>query len=104
MRIIITETQKELLDYNRLSPCIKRRLDLPRIDEMISTYVMSAIRYESNKSNVVNVVIDSIYSNISDYIEVCWGDESYYQFSTNVKRFLTSRYENQINNEFEEFY
>ena len=104
MRIIITETQKELLDYNRLSPCIKRRLDLPLLDEKVLTFVDRAVKFGS-VSTVINLTIDYLYSMVSDDVEVCWGyDESYYQFSTSVKRFLTSRYEDQIIDIYDEFY
>jgi hypothetical protein len=103
MQIIITETQKELLDYNRLSPCIKRRLDLPLLNEKVIEYVDYAVNFGS-VSTVINLTIDYLYSIISDDVEVCWGDESYYQFSTGVKRFLTSRYEDQIKDIYEEYY
>lgn len=103
MRIIITETQKELLDYNRLSPCIRRRLDIPVLDEKVLTYVDRAVNFGS-VSIVINLTIDYLYSMVSDDVEVCWGDESYYQFSTSVKRFLTSRYEDQIIDIYDEFY
>ena len=103
MQIIITETQKELLDYNRLSPCIKRRLDLPLLDEKVIEYVR-AVNFGS-VSTVINLTIDYLYSMVSDDVEVCWGDdESYYQFSTGVKRFLTSRYEDRIKDIYDEYY
>ena len=104
MRIIITETQKELLDYNRLSPCIRRRLDLPVLDEKFLPYVEYTVTYR-NLNDVINLTIDYLYSLVSEDIEVCWGDdESYYQFSTRVERFLTSRYEDQIIDIYDEFY
>ena len=103
MQIIITETQKELLDYNRLSPCIKRRLDLPLLDEKVIEYVR-AVNFGS-VSTVINLTIDYLYSMVSDDVEVCWGyDKSYYQFSTGVKRFLTSRYEDRIKDIYDEYY
>lgn len=103
MKIIITENQKELLDYNRLSPCIKRRLDLPLLNEKFLPYVEMEVKFGS-VSTVINLTIDYLYSMVSDDVEVCWGDESYYQFSTRVKRFLTSRYEDQIIDIYDEFY
>ena len=103
MQIIITETQKELLDYNRLSPCIKRRLDLPLLDEKVIEYVR-AVNFGS-VSTVINLTIDYLYSMVYEDVEVCWGDdESYYQFSTGVKRFLTSRYEDRIKDIYDEYY
>jgi len=103
MRIIITETQKELLDYNRLSYCIKRRLDLPVLDEKVVTYVEMAVKFGS-VSTVIYLTIDYLYSMVSDDVEVCWGDESYYQFSTSIKRFLTSRYEDTITKYYKSYY
>jgi hypothetical protein len=106
MRIIITETQKELLDYNRLSYCIKRRMDLPMIDETVISIMDELIisRLSLSLSDTLYLVIDTIYSNISDDVEVCWGDETYYQFSTSIKRFLTSRYEDTITKYYKSYY
>jgi len=104
MRIIITETQKELLDYNRLSYCIKRRLDLPMIDETVISIMDELIISRFSFQDFVNTIIDTIYSNIGDYVEICWGDETYYQFSTSIKRFLTSRYEDTITKYYKSYY
>ena len=35
MKIIITESQKESLDYYQLSNCVKRRIDLDGIDDIV---------------------------------------------------------------------
>jgi len=104
MRIIITETQKELLDYNWLSNCVKRRLDLNELDEMVISIMDELIISRLSLSDTLYLVIDTIYSNISDYVEICWGDETYYQFSTSIKRFLTSRYEDTITKYYKSYY
>ena len=104
MRIIITETQKELLDYNRLSSCIKRRLDLPVLDEKVITYVDYVVKF-GDVDRVINLTIEYLYSLVYEDVEVCWGDdESYYQFSTSIKRFLTSRYEDTITKYYKSYY
>jgi hypothetical protein len=104
MRIIITETQKELLDYNRLSSCIKRRFDLPVLDEKVITYVDYVVKF-GDVDRVINLTIEYLYSLVYEDVEVCWGDdESYYQFSTSIKRFLTSRYEDTITKYYKSYY
>ena len=35
MKIIITESQKKSLDYSYLSNCIKRRIDLDDLDNIV---------------------------------------------------------------------
>jgi hypothetical protein len=106
MRIIITETQKELLDYNRLSYCIKRRMDLPMIDETVISIMDELIISRFSFQDFVNMIIENLYEILetrSD-VEICWGDETYYQFSTSIKRFLTSRYEDTITKYYKSYY
>ena len=35
MKIIITESQKQSLDFNNLSNCIKRRFDFDKVDDIV---------------------------------------------------------------------
>ena len=106
MRIIITETQKELLDYNRLSNCVKRRLELNVLDDTVISIINELPVSIFSFQDFVNTTIDNLYEKLETIsnFEICWGDESYYQFSTSIKRFLTSRYEDTITKYYKTYY
>lgn len=106
MKIIITESQKQSLDFNNLSNCIKRRLDIDAVDAIVikAMEVLVGVRsfIESFVESVTNFTYDKL--DLEYGIEVCWGDETWTEFSTPIKLFIKSRYEKSMEEYFEDYY
>jgi len=106
MKIIITESQKQLLDFNNLSNCIKRRMDIDALDKIVikAMEVLVGVRsfIESFVESVSNFVYDKL--DLEYGIEICWGDETWEQFSTPIKLFIKSRYEKLMEEYYEDYY
>jgi hypothetical protein len=106
MKIIITESQKQLLDFNNLSNCIKRRMDIDALDKIVikAMEVLVGVRsfIESFVESVINVIYDKL--EIEYGIEICWGNESWTEFNTPIKLFIKSRYEKLIEEYFKDYY
>ena len=106
MKIIITESQKEQLDYDYLSSCVKRRIDLDGVDDIVNEAMYEFVSVRSTMEGFFETIIDYVYDqlDISYNIEKCWNDETWHKFSTPIKRFLDSRYESIIKKYFEDYY
>jgi len=54
----------------------------------------------------IDMVINYTYDRVDeDYgVEKCWGDQSFDEFSTPIKRFISSRYEAKLKEYFENHY
>jgi hypothetical protein len=106
MKIIITESQKESLDYYQLSNCIKRRLDIDALDKIVIKAMEVLVGVRSSIESFVESVCNFTYDKLDlEYgIEICWGDETWEQFSIPIKRFLDSRYDDTIKKYFENYY
>ncbi len=106
MKIIITESQKEQLDYDYLSSCIKRRIDLDGVDDIVNESMEEFVSVRPTMEGFFETIINYTYDRLDiDYgIEKCWGDETFYRFSTPIKQFLDSRYESIIKKYFEDYY
>ena len=106
MKIIITESQKQSLDFNNLSNCIKRRLDIDAVDKIVikAMEVLVGVRsfIESFVESVCNFTYDKL--DLEYGIEICWGDETWAEFSTPIKLFIKSRYEKSMEEYFEDYY
>ena len=106
MKIIITESQKESLDYYQLSNCVKRRMDLDGVDDIVDEAMEEFVSLRDTIGGFMEMVINYTYDRVDeDYgVEKCWGDETWNQFSTPIKRFLDSRYESKLKEYFENYY
>lgn len=106
MKIIITESQKESLDYYQLSNCIKRRIDLDGIDDIVDEAMEEFVSLRNTTEGFIDMVINYTYDLVDeDYgVEKCWGDEYWDEFSAPIKRFLDSRYESKLKEYFENYY
>ena len=106
MKIIITESQKESLDYYQLSNCIKRRMDLDGIDDIVDEAMEEFVSLHHSIEGFMVMVINYTYDRVDeDYgVEKCWGDEYWDEFSTPIKRFISSRYEAKLKEHFENHY
>ena len=106
MKIIITESQKESLDYYQLSNCIKRRIDLDGIDDIVDEAMEEFVSLRDTIGGFIEMTINYTYDRVDeDYgVEKCWGDETWNKFSTPIKRFLDSRYESKLKEYFENYY
>ena len=106
MKIIITESQKESLDYYQLSNCVKRRIDLDGVDDIVDEAMEEFVSLHNSIEDFMDMVINYTYDRLDiDYgIEKCWDDETWNQFSTPIKRFLDSRYGTAIKKYFENHY
>jgi hypothetical protein len=106
MKIIITESQKESLDYYQLSNCVKRRIDLDGVDDIVDEAMEEFVSLRSTTEGFIDMVINYTCDIIDkDYgVEKCWGDEYWDEFSAPIKRFLSSRYESKLKEYFENYY
>jgi len=118
MKIIITESQKESLDYYQLSNCIKRRIDLDGVDDIVDEAMEEFVSLHHSIEGFMVMVInytmeviffdimDNIYDRVDeDYgVEKCWGDEYWDEFSAPIKRFISSRYEAKLKEYFENYH
>ena len=106
MKIIITESQKQSLDYYQLSNCIKRRIDLDVVDGIVNKAMEVLVTNRPSIESFVESVSDFTYDKLDlEYgIEKCWGDETWRQFSIPIKRFLDSRYDDTIKKYFKNYY
>ena len=106
MKIILTEDQNQALNYSKLSNCVKRRMILDEldniVDEAMEDYVTTRNTIESFVDDVTNYAYDKLDAEYG--IEQCWGDETFYRFFIPIKRFLISRYESSLNKYFEDYY
>lgn len=106
MKIIITESQKQSLDFNNLSNCIKRRLDIDAVDKIVikAMEVLVGVRPSVHDfiESVCNLTYDKL--DLEFGIEVCWGDETWSEFTTPIKLFIKSRYEKSMEEYFEDYY
>jgi hypothetical protein len=105
MKIIITESQKESLDYYQLSNCIKRRIDLDRIDDIVDEYMEEFVSLFDTIGGFMEMVINNTcYRVDKDYdMEKCWR-YNWNEFSASFKRFISSRYEAKLKEYFENYY
>ena len=106
MKIIITESQKEQLDYDYLSSCIKRRIDLDGIDDIVDEAMEEFVSLRDTIGGFMDMVINYTYDRVDeDYgVEKCWGDQYWDEFSAPIKRFISSRYEAKLKEYFENHY
>jgi hypothetical protein len=109
MKIIITESQKESLDYYRLSNCVKRRMDLDGIDDIVDEAMREFVSVRNTIESFIDTTINYTYDQLDiEYgIEECWGiDEDIFwdEFSAPIKRFISSRYEAKLKEYFENHY
>jgi hypothetical protein len=106
MKIIITESQKESLDYYQLSNCVKRRIDLDGVDDIVDEAMEEFVSLRNTTEGFIDMVINYTYDLVDeDYgVEKCWGDQSFDEFSAPIKRFLSSRYESKLKEYFENYY
>ena len=106
MKIIITESQKESLDYYQLSNCVKRRIDLDGVDDIVDEAMEEFVSLRDTIGGFIEMTINYTYDRVDeDYgVEKCWGDETWKKFSTPIKRFLDSRYESKLKEYFENYY
>lgn len=106
MKIIITESQKESLDYYQLSNCVKRRMDIDDIDDIVTDTMEGCVEIHDSIENFVTSVIEQTYDqlDIQYGIEKCWGDIYWDEFSAPIKRFISSRYEAKLKEYFENHY
>jgi len=106
MKIIITESQKESLDYYQLSNCIKRRIHLDGVDDIVNDTMEGCVEIHNSIQDFVDSVINKTYDQLDiEYgIEKCWGNEYWDEFSAPIKRFISSRYEAKLKEYFENHY
>ena len=106
MKIIITESQKQSLDFNNLSNCIKRRVDIDAVDKIVIKAMEVLVGVRPSIKNFVESVCNYTYDKIDiEYgIEVCWGDGTWTEFSTPIKLFIKSRYEKSMEEYYEDYY
>ena len=107
MKIIITESQKESLDYYQLSNCIKRRMDLDGVDNIVDEAMEEFVSLHHSIEGFMVMVINYTYDRVDeDYgVEKCWGANTYWdEFSAPIKRFISSRYEAKLKEYFENHY
>ena len=106
MKIIITESQKESLDYYQLSNCIKRRIDLDGIDDIVDEAMEEFVSLRDTIGGFIEMTINYTYDRVDeDYgVEKCWGDIFWDEFATPIKRFISSRYEAKLKEHFENHY
>ena len=73
MKIIITESQKESLDYYQLSNCIKRRIDLDGIDDIVDEAMEEFVSLRDTIGGFMDMVINYTYDRVDeDYgVEKC---------------------------------
>jgi len=106
MKIIITESQKQSLDFNNLSNCIKRRMDIDALVKIVikAMEVLVGVRssIESFVESVINVIYDKL--EIEYRIEICWGHETWTEFNTPIKLFIKSRYKKTMEEYFKDYY
>ena len=106
MKIIITESQKESLDYYQLSNCVKRRIDLDGVDDIVDEAIEEFVSLRDTVEGFIDMTINYTYDHLDIVydIEKCWGDETWNQFSIPIKRFLDSKYGTVIKKYFENNY
>ena len=107
MKIIITESQKESLDYYRLSNCVKRRMDLDGVDDIVDEAMREFVSVRNTIESFIDTTINYTYDQLDiEYgVEKCWGANTYWDdFSSPIKRFISSRYEAKLKEHFENHY
>jgi hypothetical protein len=106
MKIIITESQKESLDYYRLSNCVKRRMDLDGVDDIVDEAMEEFVSLRDTIEGFIDMTVNYTYDQLDiEYgIEKCWGDIYWDEFAIPIKRFLNSRYESKLKEYFENHY
>ena len=107
MKIIITENQKQSLNFNNLSNCIKRRLDIDEVDDIVSKSMEVLVSIKPSIHDFVESVTNFTYDKIDIEFgmeKLCWGDETWNEFSTPIKLFIKSRYEKSMEEYFEDYY
>jgi transposase len=106
MKIILTEDQNQALNYSKLSICVKRRMILDELDNIVVDAMEDYVTFRDSIENFIDEVINYAYDKLdAEYgIEKCWGDETWYRFSIPIKRFLVSRYESSLKKYFEDYY
>jgi len=106
MKIIITESQKKSLDYSYLSNCIKRRIDLDDLDNIVNEAMDEFVSVYHSMELFHNMVINFAYDRLEERygVEKCWEDQTWQEFSEQIERFLDSRYESRLKEFFKNHY
>ena len=106
MKIIITESQKKSLDYSYLSNCIKRRIDLDDLDNIVDGAMDEFVSVHFSIELFHQMVINFTYDQLDTHygVEKCWGDQTWQEFSEQIEKFLDSRYESRLKEFFKNHY